>query len=520
MTSDKPSVLITGAGICGLCSGIALAKAGHRVTIIERDAALPDGDADAIFFEWIRRGASQFKHPHAFLGVMSNLLTEMFPDLIEDFWAAGARKITFEDMLPDAMVGKVTATPEDDKLWLLMCRRATMEMVLRRYAEKQSGLEIQSGVRVNRAIIDTAQSPAAIKGLEVQPIDPQSSPNRSKAPAVITADLYVDAGGRGSHFKKWIEQAGLPIQSESHDAEIVYYTRHYKLKPGVEEPPRRGKHRSAGDLGYLKYGVFPGEDGHFAVIVCVPKADGALHNAVKDNDEFDAICRAIPGLQPWVDETAAIATTDAFGMGNIKAEWHDYVNDDRPLLNNYFAVGDSAIRTNPLYGRGCSTGIIHSHLLREILAQDLDPIARAMAFHHQSRERLRPIWEASLREDRNAIKRANRILLDQEKGAFSVKRWFQASIGDAVNQAAQTYPSVFRGAMRSFNLMETPGAFLAERKTQGLVLWTLLTGGKKNKASRFVAGPSRGEMLAHLESLRGTGAAHATNREWIDAAAS
>ena len=34
MTSDKPSVLITGAGICGLCSGIALAKAGHRVTIV------------------------------------------------------------------------------------------------------------------------------------------------------------------------------------------------------------------------------------------------------------------------------------------------------------------------------------------------------------------------------------------------------------------------------------------------------------------------------------------------------
>ena len=158
-------------------------------------------------------------------------------------------------------------------------------------------------------------------------------------------------------------------------------------------------------------------------------------------------------------------------MGNIKAEWHDYVNDDRPLLSNYFAVGDSAIRTNPLYGRGCSTGIIHNHLLREILAQDLDPIARAMAFHHQSRERLRPIWEASLREDRNAIKEQTAYSWT-EKDAFSVKRWFQASIGDAVNQAAQTYPSVFRGAMRSFNLMETPGAFLAERKTQGLVLWT------------------------------------------------
>ena len=75
-----------------------------------------------------------------------------------------------------------------------------------------------------------------------------------------------------------------------------------------------------------------------------------------------------------------------------------------------------------------------------------------------------------------------------------VKRWFQASIGDAVNQAAQTYPSVF-SAMRSFNLMKRQ-AFLAERKTQGLVLWTLLTGGKKNKASRFVAAKPWGDASA------------------------
>ena len=59
---------------------------------------------------------------------------------------------------------------------------------------------------------------------------------------------------------------------------------------------------------------------------------------------------------------------------------------------------------------------------------------------------------------------------------------------------------VFRGAMRTFNLMEQPGDFLRERKVQFLVLWTLLTGGKKNKASRFVAGPDREGMLALLEA--------------------
>ena len=194
----------------------------------------------------------------------------------------------------------------------------------------------------------------------------------------------------------------------------------------MEEPPRRGKHRSAGDLGYLKYGVFPGEDGHFAVIVCVPKADGALHNAVKDNEEFDAICRAIPGLQPWVNEAAAVATTDAFGMGNIKAEWHDYVNGDRPLLSNYFAVGDSAIRTNPLYGRGCSTGIIQATCCEKfshrILTPSLEPwpftTSLASASDHLG-------GESSRRSERYQESKPHTP--GPREGAFSVKRWFQAA---------------------------------------------------------------------------------------------
>ena len=236
------------------------------------------------------------------------------------------------------------------------------------------------------------------------------------------------------------------------------------------------------------------------MIVCVPKADTALHAAVKDNEAFDAICRAIPGLNPWVREEASTATTDAFGMGNIKAEWHDYVTDTGPLLGNYFAVGDSAVRTNPLYGRGCSTGIIHSHLLRQVLSEDLEPVARANAFHERSKARLRPIWEASLKEDRAAIKRAHHILAGTSNLPFSFKRWLQLRLGDAINRASQEYLVVFRGAMRTFNLMEQPGDFLRERKVQFLVLWTLLTGGKKNKASRFVAGPDREGMLALLEA--------------------
>ena len=126
------NIAIVGAGICGLCTALGLSKQGHEITVYERDDPMPAGDPDEIFFDWLRRGASQFKHPHAFLAVMSNLLTQQFPDLIEEFWSAGARKVSFEDMLPPTLARQYEAAPEDSTLWLLMCRRATMDSAISR----------------------------------------------------------------------------------------------------------------------------------------------------------------------------------------------------------------------------------------------------------------------------------------------------------------------------------------------------------------------------------------------------
>ncbi len=64
------SVAIVGAGIAGMCTALALAKQGFEITLFERDIPPPAGDADQAFFEWQRRGAAQFRHPHAFLGLM------------------------------------------------------------------------------------------------------------------------------------------------------------------------------------------------------------------------------------------------------------------------------------------------------------------------------------------------------------------------------------------------------------------------------------------------------------------
>ena len=488
------TVAIVGAGICGLCTGLALAKEDHRVTIYERDAPPPEGDADEAFFAWNRRGAAQFRHPHAFLAVMSNLLQESFPDLIDDFWAAGARKITIKDMLPLELEDQYVPEPGDEKLWLLMCRRATMETVLRRYAERSENLEIHSRVNVVDVIADEQVDQLVVRGFRYLDADRNMRD--------IHADIVIDAGGRSSKFKEWLAARGATIESEDDDAEIVYYTRHFQLLPGVEEPPRRGKERSAGDLGYLKYGVFPGDGGHFALILCVPNDETELREAVKDGDKFDAICRSIPGLVRWVAEDKSRPTTAPFGFGDIHAVWHHFIHDGKPAALNYFAVGDAALRTNPLYGRGCSTGIIHAHLLAKLIGKVSDPLLRALTFDRWTEDELRPIFIASLSEDRRGIKRARAIregrALDRPE---SFKKWFGLAFGDAVAAATREDIHVMRGAMRTFNLMEKPGEFLNDWRTRLTILRFMLRGRATNAKARIQHGPDRDRMLALVRSL-------------------
>jgi 2-polyprenyl-6-methoxyphenol hydroxylase-like FAD-dependent oxidoreductase len=485
-------IAIVGAGICGLGGSLAMARKGHDVTVFERDLPPPSGGANTAFFDWDRKGAGQFRHPHAFLGLMCNLLQDNYPDLLADFEAAGARRMGFEMMIPPEMRADYVPEPGDERLWILMCRRAVMETVLRAYVEGQDGIEIKSGQTVTGLVSDASGDLINVTGLQLG--DEQA-----------LFDIVVDASGRTTKFPGWLRAQGATIDIESDDAEIVYFTRHYKLKPGREEPPRGGPDRPAGDLGYLKYGVFPGEGGHFAIIICVPTPEVALRKAVNDPAMFDAICHAIPGTRAWVDPDLADPTTDSFGFGDIHAIWRHFVTGEednrRPVATNYFAIGDAAVRTNPLYGRGCSTGMLHAHILADILAEEADPVARALILDDRTEDELRPIFKASLDEDRAGIRRANALMDgNQVERPATLKKWFMTAFGDAMAGAAQSEVHVIRGFMRTFHLLEKPGDFLKDKRIRNTILRYMLRGRKKNASARIVNGPDRSGMLALVEA--------------------
>jgi 2-polyprenyl-6-methoxyphenol hydroxylase-like FAD-dependent oxidoreductase len=309
------------------------------------------------------------------------------------------------------------------------------------------------------------------------------------------ADLVIDASGRTTRFPAWFEAEAALVAETKDDAEIVYYTRHYKLNPGVAEPSRHSEEPSAGDLGYLKYGLFPGDDGNFAVILCLPLGETRLRHTVRSAAGFDVIARSIPGLASWLIEGKITATTEPFGMGDIQALWRHYVADGQPVAHNFFAVGDAAVRTNPLYGRGCSLGILHAHILAEVIQASTDPQQRALDFDGRTEAEIRPVFESSLREDRSGIKRALAVTqgrLVEKPG--SLKKWFGLAFGDALGAAAKYELHVIRGVLRTFHLLEKPGEFLKSKRIQLTVFRYMFRGRKKNAAERIVGGPQRDEM--------------------------
>ena len=423
-----------------MCAAMTLVRQGHRVTLFERDGPPPAGDADNAFFDWQRTGAAQFRHPHAFLGLMCNLIETHHPELLDAFLKAGARQVKFTDMLNPTLQASYRPVPGDEKLWVLLCRRATMETVIRNHVESLPGVSIRNHAKVTGLLTG---APTDSKTLTATGIVVEESGQSSEFPA----DLVIDASGRTTRFPGWLKAQGVTIREEKDDAEIVYYTRHYRLQPGQTEPPR-GENPGAGDLGYLKFGVFPGDNGNFAIILCLPVQEKALITAIRDPDRFDAICRSIPGLLPWVSDDRSTSTTESFGIADIQAVWRHYLDETgRPLIHNFFALGDSAVRTNPLYGRGCSLGVLHAQVLTEVLAEETDPEQRARRFAERTEAELRPIFDASLREDRVGIKRAAMVMTGQVSDKpDTLKKWFGAAFGDALRAASGEEIEVLRGS--------------------------------------------------------------------------
>jgi len=480
-------VLVIGGGIGGLCTALALAPTGRALTILERDAPPPLGDADEAFATWNRRGVGQQRHSHAFLARLRNLIKDHHPALLQQLLDAGCREIRFVDMLPDALRQGYQAEPGDEQMVILTSRRTTLELVMRRYVETLEGV--------------TIVPEAVVKGLTLETGDEGQlrvlGAHEGEGGRSWTADLTIDAAGRNSQAPEQLREAGATLKEDAEDCGILYYTRHYRLLPGLDEPSREGA-PGTGDLGFIKFGVFPGDNGCFSITLAVPEVETTIRQAVMRPETFDAICALMPGLARWTTSERSEPISKVFGMGDLRSRWREFVAPDQRATLGFFAVGDSLIRTNPLYGRGCSFAAIEAFLLREVLEESADPATRARLYDLRTKTELTPYFDDMRRQDRSAIRRA-RQALDPDYAAPLRARVMTSFFNDGVRIALRSDIALMRSALRDFHMIDRPGVWLKEPKVVAKVLgrWAR---GKRRNADLYPPspGPGRAEMMLAL----------------------
>ena len=93
------NIVVVGGGVSGLSTALKMSRAGHQVTVVERDdTPMPDSPDEAFF--WDRRGAPQVRHSHAFLARLVTLLKANEPDVVARLYEAGATELRFGEDLP------------------------------------------------------------------------------------------------------------------------------------------------------------------------------------------------------------------------------------------------------------------------------------------------------------------------------------------------------------------------------------------------------------------------------------
>ena len=481
-------IVVVGAGVAGLGAALALGRAGHEVTVLERDATPLPEDPDAAFW-WDRRGAPQVRHSHAFLARLRNVLRDRHPDVLQALLDAGATELRFAEAMPETIEDR-SPRPGDEDLVALACRRTTFEWVLRKAALASPGVALLDGVVVDGlAAVDDPTGLRRATGVHL-------ADGRT-----VEGDLVVLAGGRRGDVPAWFEAIGAAtVHEDDEDTGIVYWSRFYRLcgdAPVTEGP-------IGADLGYLKFAVFQGDNGTFSVTLATPNEDAALR-PLSDPDRFDRAAASLQPVAPWLAPGMSEAITEVHPMARLRNRIRRFVVDGRPAALGVVAIGDAHTCTNPLYGRGCSLGIVHAELLADaVAAHEVCDEAFHLEFEAATAREIEPWYKASVMQDRAQRAEAHRLLLesrgerpdgdDEDQDPEQVQRSFMRSVlRDGLLPALRTDAAVFRAFLRGFNLVDSPEALMQDTEVMAKVLEAYQA--RDAREPEPPLGPDRKELL-------------------------
>lgn len=324
--------IVIGGSVAGLAAARILADHFAEVTIIERDPR-PDGPEP-------RKGAPQMRHVHALFLAASKGLEAMFPGFIDELRAAGALTGDFGNAYATYHYGawkpRFTAGFE-----VITCSRPLIEWHIRQRVAALPNVKIRYGHAAEDLL--ASEDRRRITGVRVKGSGGEES---------LSADLVLDAAGRGSRVPRWLDALGYGRPPEQVvGIDLAYVTQVFE--PSVDaQRDWNGliiASRAPGRRGAF---VLPIEGGRWLVSMTGLFGD----HCPTDAEGFLEFARSLP--VPQVYEAIKGATSlSAPVMHKVpSSRWFHYEKLER-LPEGLLMLGDSVCALNPVYGQGITVAI-------------------------------------------------------------------------------------------------------------------------------------------------------------------
>ncbi|GGO90587.1 NAD(P)/FAD-dependent oxidoreductase [Wenjunlia tyrosinilytica] len=344
----KPThAVVLGGGLAGTLAASVAASYVDTVTVIERDRFSADAAP--------RSGVPQARHAHLLWSGGARVIESLLPGTTERWIKAGAHRIG----LPDGIVsmsaqGWLRRWPGTQ--FLITCSRDLLDSVVR----EQALADARTTLREYTEAQELLGSATTVTGVRIRDRD-------SGGTEELEADLVVDASGRGSRARQWLEALGLPqAREEVVDSGLAYATRVFRAPAGaaqsfpvvnVQADPREPRPGQTATL-------LPIEDGRWLVTLSGTRGGPPP----TDEEHFVAFARGVrhPVVGELIAEAEPLSPVYASrSTVNRRLFFEKLPNWPRGLV----VLGDAVATYNPVYGHGMSVVAHSAQALRQGLAK-------------------------------------------------------------------------------------------------------------------------------------------------------
>ncbi|OKH76553.1 NAD(P)/FAD-dependent oxidoreductase [Mycolicibacterium sp.] len=427
--------IVLGASMSGLLAARVLADFYRTVTIVERDE-LPSDPAN-------RRGVPQGRMIHALSARGSQILDELFPGFLDELTADGVASWNDGDFSKMCIsVGghflvRSGKSARHEPMTMQFPSRPLLEHHVRERVRRISNVSVQEG----RDVLGLTATPRRhrVTGVRV-------ARHATGEVATLSADVIVDATGRGSRTPVFLDELGYarPVEDDL-VVRLVYAGQLLRLPVGAVDEhfvavmPVAGRPRMLGLVGY--------ENGMWMFAV------GAMAG-LEPPTEFPEMLEFIADFAP-AHVLAALRTAEPVGEVQHHRvpsnRWRRY-DAMRSMPDGLLVCGDAVCSFNPIYGQGMTIAAAEALELRDCLRRGTHGLSRR--FHRASAKKVRVAWQTAAGSD---------LALPEVVGPRPLSMRISNAYLDKVIIAAETDPDVAQQFLRVIGMIDSPVNLLRPR---------------------------------------------------------